>query len=83
MCVADGINLKLVYKQEVYIVNILKSGEKYVPQRARRIRNQQASKKTGVVLNLTDCPDCHSLLAQGICVNRECISNKKATEPQL
>lgn len=83
MCKIDGINLKLHYDKEVYIVNIIKTGEKYVHQRSKRLRKQQADKKTGVTLRLDTCNDCGSLVGHGLCVNKNCPSYTKTSEPQL
>jgi hypothetical protein len=82
MAKVDGINLKIYYNQEVFIVNIIRTGEKYIPQRARRARRAIA-KKAGVVINLKVCDFCGSLRDYGICVNKQCPGRDKQPEPQL
>lgn len=83
MAQVDGINVRLHYDGEVYIVNIIKTGEKYVPQRARRLRRLAANKKMGVTLKLSDCTECGYLKSHGICVNKSCPTNqpKPVTQP--
>lgn len=82
MSTTSGVNLKMHYKGQVYIFNIIKTGEKYVRQPSKRVRRAQI-KKMGVVINLKVCDFCGSICSHSVCVNKRCPGPQPTVEPQL
>jgi len=72
---ATGQVFEIVYRGVVYDVHVQATKKTPNLTRAKKARKEEV---TVQALNVTQCVDCDSLRIAGICMNKECISNKGA-----
>ena len=72
---ATGTIFEIVYRGVVYNVHVQATKKKPNLTRAKKARRQDIAIQA---LEVIPCVDCDSLRIAGICMNKECISNKGA-----
>ena len=65
----DGMEFKLVYKGQVFIVNLTKTGETY------KVPMKRYKRKGQVDLYVRDCKACNAVMVDGMCISRSCSTN--------
>lgn len=68
---ADGLQLKVYYKDRVYLLTLEPTGEAYHRTNYKKSKGQ----KVGIQLETHKCKTCKSLIIANICVNGDCPSN--------
>lgn len=67
----DGLQLKVHYKDRVYMITVEPTGESYRRTNYKKSKGQ----KVGIQLETHKCKTCKSLIIANICVNGDCPSN--------
>lgn len=65
----DGIDIEVGYINKAYMLTIKPIDKPYIPKRPFRKKPKEKKK---IPLNIFDCPNCHSIVVSGVCINKKC-----------
>lgn len=73
---ADGLSIKILSKERVFILDITPTNEKYVHHNLGRKHKVGNRAHPRPVMRMENCPECNYIMVAKICINRMCLTNK-------